>query len=185
MKKLFIVLIALISLFNANASDFFGLNWGDEAFYSINKLRSNYGNFSSYNSEDSRIYYIRNAKMNIGGIKLDIIGFSFTPFFGKYYLNKFVARSEYRNNLLDALDDAKIIYKAMQYSHNLKEADFKLEHLTKDGVAFVYSGKVNRDNGISADFDIMITKSDEDGIDKYCVFCSGETDDLTQFFSNK
>lgn len=185
MKKTIIILVALISLINANASDFFGLNWGDEAFYSINKLRLNYGNFSSYNSEENEIYYFENDKMNIGGVELDIISFSFTPFFGKYYLSSFSAFGEYHNSLLEALDDAKKIYNAMQYSHNLEEKDFKLEHLTEGGLVFVYRGEVNRSNGISAIFSILISHENEDGINKYSVYCSGKTDDLTKFFSNK
>ena len=44
---------------------------------------------------------------------------------------------------------------------------------------------VNRSNGISAIFSILISHENEDGINKYSVYCSGKTDDLTKFFSNK
>ena len=88
MKKLFIILVALMSLFNANASVFFCLNWGDEAFYSINKLRLNYGPFSTYKAEDNEITYYDKTKMSIGGVKLEVVTFGFTPFFGKYYLRE-------------------------------------------------------------------------------------------------
>lgn len=185
MKKLFIVLITLVSLLNANASDFFGLNWGDEAFYSINKLRLNYGAFSSYSAEDNKIYYFENNKMNVGEVNLNMVCFQFTPFFGKYYLNNFSALSKPRNNLLDALNDAEKIYKAMQYSHKLKVVDFVLENLIEEGVARVYMGQINRDNGISVNFSIFITHDNENGLDEYKVYCYGGTDDLTEFLSKK
>ena len=92
---------------------------------------------------------------------------------------------EVRNNFLDALNDAEKIYKAMQYSHKLEAMVFVLEDLTKHRLTSVYSGVVNRDNGVSAEFDIMVTYKNENGIDEYQLFCYGIAADLTKFLSKK